>query len=77
MNFFIYRHFFDIFADICIDCEMFMIILWFIRDDFQSPDSNRNRRTVLCYRHFELLMPLMLHLCDKFATAHIENVRNE
>jgi len=32
MKFFIYSHFFDIFADVCIDCEIFMIILWFIRE---------------------------------------------
>ena len=29
---FIYGHFFDMFADVRIDCEIYMIILWFTRD---------------------------------------------
>ena len=30
MKILIYRHFFDIYADVRIDCEIFRIILWFI-----------------------------------------------
>ena len=54
MKFLIYRHLYNIFANVCIECEIFMIILWFIRDDLQAPNGDRNRPTVFYYRHFVL-----------------------
>jgi len=51
MKLFIYMHFFDIFADVCVDCEIFMIILWFIRDDLQASDGDRNRPTVFIFHY--------------------------
>ena len=54
MNIFIYGHFFDVFADVRIDCEIFMSILWFIRDDLRAPDGDRNRPTVFNQMHVEM-----------------------